>query len=118
LALPRSTVELGRVVSLAVAALMELGFDHPSDHVFVAGIGNLATVNRIARAIRPDPTCRYFRTPADKLRFTVLASPGPARHGSGHVDMLTAQDLQDLNARAARHFLDVSPADRFQAVLL
>ena len=34
---PHSTVELGRVVSLAMATLMELGVGRPSDHIFIAG---------------------------------------------------------------------------------
>src|SRR5260370_26790583 len=40
---PYPTVELGRVVRLAVPALIELAVDRPTDHIFVAGIGNLAT---------------------------------------------------------------------------
>jgi len=43
------------------------------------------------------------------LRFTVLASPDRPATDPVIVDMLTAQNLQDLNARAALHFLDVSP---------
>jgi hypothetical protein len=105
---PRSTVELGRVVSLAVAALMELGVDRPSDHIFVAGIGNLATVIvSLARFARSD--LQMLQETADKLRFTVLASPDRPATDPVIVDMLTAQNLQDLNARAALHFLDVSP---------
>ena len=105
---PRSTVELGRVVSLAVAALMELGVERPSDHIFVAGIGNLATAI-VSRAPFARSDLQILQDAADKLRFTVLASPDRPATDPVILDMLTAQNLQDLNARAARHFLDVSP---------
>jgi hypothetical protein len=105
---PHSTVELGRVVSLAVAALMELGVDRPSDHIFIAGIGNLATAI-VSRAPFPPTDLQVLQETADKLRFTVLASPQRPATDAVIVDMLTARNLQDLNARAALHFLDVSP---------
>jgi hypothetical protein len=105
---PRSTVELGRVVSLAMASLMELGVDRPSDHIFVAGIGNLATVI-VSRSPFARSDLDVLQDTADKLRFTVLASPDRAATDPVLVDMLTAPNLQDLNARAALHFLDVSP---------
>jgi predicted membrane-bound spermidine synthase len=103
-----STVELGRVVSLAVAALMELGVDRPSDHIFIAGIDNLATAI-VSRAPFARSDLQTLQEASDKLRFTVIASPGRPATDPVIVDMLTAQNLQDLNARAARHFLDVSP---------
>ena len=105
---PRSTVELGRVVSLAVAALMALGVDRPSDHIFVAGIGNLATAI-VSPTPLPKSDLQILQEAANKLRFTVLASPDQPATDPVIVDMLTAQNMGDLNARAALHFLDVSP---------
>ena len=105
---PRSTVELGRVVSLAVATLMELGVERPSDHIFIAGVGNLATAI-VSRAPFARSDLQVLQDATDKLRFTVLASPDRPATDTVIVDMLTARNLQDLNARAARHFLDVSP---------
>ena len=103
-----STVELGRVASLAVAALMELGVDRPSDHIFIAGIDNLATAI-VSRAPFARSDLQTLQEASDKLRFTVIASPDRPATDPVILDMLTAPDLQDLNARAARHFLDVSP---------
>ena len=105
---PRSTVELGRVVSLAVATLMELGVERPSDHIFIAGVGNLATAI-VSRAPFARSDLQVLQDAADKLRFTVLASPDRPATDTVIVDMLAARNLQDLNTRAARHFLDVSP---------
>jgi hypothetical protein len=104
----RSTVELGRVMSLAVAALMELGVDRPSDHIFVAGIGNLAATV-VSRAPMSRADLQILHETADKLGFTVHASPDRPASDPVIFDILTAQNLQDLNARAADHFLDLSP---------
>lgn len=105
---PHTTVELGRVVSLAVAALMDLGIDRPSDHIFIAGLGNLATVI-VSRSPLAGSDLKVLQETADRLRFTVLASPDRPATDAVIVDMLTAKNLEDLNARAVRHFLDVSP---------
>lgn len=105
---PHSTVELGRVVSLAVAALMELGIDRPADHIFIAGIGNLATTI-VSRLPFTKSDLQILQDVADKMSFVVLASPGRLAADPVIADMLTARSLKDLNARAARHFLDVSP---------
>jgi hypothetical protein len=105
---PYSTVELGRVVSLAVAALMELGVDRPSDHIFIAGVHNLATA-----IVSPTPLApadlQALQEASDRLRFNVIASPVHPATDPVIVDMLSAKNVQDLNERASRHFLDVSP---------
>lgn len=105
---PNSTVELGRVVSLAVAALMELGVDRPSDHIFIAGVNNLATAI-VSRAPFTQSDLQMLQDTSDRLQFKVLASPERPATDPVIVDMLTAQNLKDLNERAAGHFLDVSP---------
>src|SRR5262249_58321049 len=46
---------------------------------------------------------------SDRLRFTVLASPNRPATDPVIIDMLSAKSIQDLNERASRHFLDVSP---------
>jgi hypothetical protein len=105
---PNSPVELGRVVSLAVAALIELGANQPSDHIFVAGTGNLASII-LSRAPFARADLQTLQDAADKLRFNVFASPDRPPSDPVIGDMLAARDLQDLNARAALHFLDMSP---------
>jgi spermidine synthase len=105
---PHSTVELGRVVSLAIAALMELGVDRPSAHIFIAGSGNLATAI-VSRSPLARPDLQILQDTADRLGFQVLASPQRPATDAVIVDLLAAKDLRDLNARAERHFLDVSP---------
>ena len=105
---PHSTVELGRVVSLAAAALMELGVERPSDHIFIAGIGHLATAV-VSRTPLAQPDLQALQDAADKLRYRVLARPGRPTQDPVIADMLAARDRHDLDTRAARHFLDVSP---------
>ena len=105
---PYSTVELGRVVSLAVAALMELGVDHPSDHIFIAGVHNLATAI-VSRTPLTPADLQVLQEASDKLRFNVIASPVHPATDPVILDVLSARNTQDLNERAAHHFLDVSP---------
>jgi len=103
-----STVELGRAISLAVAALMELGVDRPSEHIFVAGIHNLATAI-VSREPLSQLDLQILHDTADKLRFTVLASPDQPARNPVLADILSAQNLQDLNTRTVGQFLDLSP---------
>lgn len=84
---------------------MELGVDRPSDHIFIAGIGNLATTI-VSRSPFARSDLQTLQETADRLRFTVLASPDRPATDPVIVD---TPNLQDLNARAALHFLDVSP---------
>ena len=74
----------------------------------MAGINNLATaiVSRTPLAPADLPT---LQDTADRLHFTVLARPDRAVADPVIADMLTARNRLDLDERAARHFLDVSP---------
>jgi hypothetical protein len=108
---PTGTVEIGRVVSLAMAALMELGVDKPREHIYVASVGNLATVI-VSRQPFAASDLQSLNEATGRLRFDVLA--GPDRPAADPVleDLLEAQSLDDLNARAIGHVLDLSaPTD-------
>jgi hypothetical protein len=50
---PTAQIELGRVVSLAIAALFSLGVDNPRDHIFLAGADSLATIIISCAAFSP-----------------------------------------------------------------
>jgi hypothetical protein len=105
---PTATVEIGRVVSLAVAALMELGVENPRDHVYVATAGNLATVI-VSRQPFAASDLLALNAATGRLRFDVLAAPDRPANDAVLADLLAARSLDDLNARAVRYFLDVSP---------
>ena len=103
-----STVELGRTVSLAVATLMELGVERPSDHIYVAGIDNLATVI-VSRSPFARADLQTLDDAVAQQRYQVISSPIRPTKDEVIADMLAARDRDDLDMRTVRHFLDVSP---------
>jgi len=105
---PTATVELGRVVSLAVAALMDLGAEKPRDHIFVAGVGNLATVIVARQPLAASDLQRLYEA-VGRLHFDLIAGPDRPVTDLVLADLLAARDRYDLNARAIRYYLDVSP---------
>ncbi|HYD04805.1 MAG TPA: hypothetical protein VEC60_03725 [Reyranella sp.] len=103
-----ATVELGRVASLASAALMELGVERPGEHIFIAGAGNLATAI-VSRTPFSRRDLQALQDTAARLQFRLIASPDQAATDPVLADILGARDRRDLDSRAARHFLDMSP---------
>jgi hypothetical protein len=101
-------VEIGRVVSLAVSALAELGDAKPRDHIFIAGVSNLATVI-VSRQPFTMTDLNTLKDAADKLHFDIIASPGHPPADPILADILGSRDLADLNRRVDRYFLNVSP---------
>ena len=104
---PTAPVEIGRVVSLAVAALLELRVDNPREHVYVATVGNLATVV-VSRQPFGVADLQALNAATGRLRFDVLAAPDRPAAIAVLADLLAARSLHDLNARAAGYYLDVS----------
>ncbi|MDA9459584.1 hypothetical protein XI00_36030 [Bradyrhizobium sp. CCBAU 21359] len=105
---PTATVEIDRAVSLAAAALMTLGVENPSDHIYVAGVSNLATII-VSRRPFASADLQKLNESSQILHFSVIASPGQAVTDPLLADLLAARSLADLNARAVRYFLDMSP---------
>jgi hypothetical protein len=105
---PKATVEIGRVVSLAIGGLYALGVQTPRDHLYVAGVGNLATVI-VSREKMAAADLRALDDAAARLQYSVIVSPDRAVADPVLADLVAARSLDDLNARAVRYFLDVSP---------
>jgi hypothetical protein len=105
---PTATVELGRVVSLAVASLMELGAENPRDNIYVAGVGSLATI-LVSRQPLAASDMQGLKEATGRLRYNVLAAPDLPATDPVLADLLAARSVNDLNERAVRYALDVSP---------
>jgi hypothetical protein len=101
-------VEIGRVVSLAVSALIELDNAKPRDHIFIAGVSNLATVI-VSRQPFTTADLNALNDAADKLHFDIIAGPGRPAADPILAEILDSRDLNDLNTRVDRYFLNVSP---------
>jgi hypothetical protein len=108
---PNAETEIGRVVSLAVAALLSLGVDSPRDHIFLSGTDSLATII-ISRSAFPPADLELLADAAGRYRYRILASPDRPASAGIFQDLMSAKDSGDLNARAADYLLDVSaPTD-------
>ena len=105
---PSAPIEIGRTTSLAVAALLSLGVQNPRDHIFLASVNNLATLI-ISRQPFSAADIRVLSDAAARLKFNVLARPDQTPTEPVFKDLLSATSDDDLNLRASRYWLDMSP---------
>ncbi len=107
----KSPIEVGRTVSLAMAALMELGVTRPRDHIYLASIGNLATVIVSRQPMSAADTAMLDGASA-RLQFEVLARPGQSSPDKVFESLLSATSRADLDRRTSSYVLDLSaPTD-------
>lgn len=71
---PSNVNESGRMVSLAAAALLDLGADEPRRHLFVAASGNIATLI-VSRSPLAAPDVARLDDVAAEMQYRVLVSP-------------------------------------------
>jgi hypothetical protein len=108
---PSAPIEMGRTTSLAVAALYALGVPHPRDHIFLASVDNLATVV-VSRSPFSSDDIRVLSDAAARMQYTVLAEPHRPAGDPVFEGLLAATSIEDLEARAASQWLDMSaPTD-------
>jgi spermidine synthase len=102
--------EAGRVVSLAVAALIDVGARQPARHVFVATSGSIATLV-LARDPLSEEQLDALEKRAKAMDFGILISPRqkPAEDGGVLAAMLTASSRDDLERLAQVNDFDISP---------
>jgi hypothetical protein len=108
---PTAAVEIGRSISLAMAALFSLGAERPREHIFIASSGALATLvvspQRLSAA-----DVKTLSDAASELQYSVLLRPDREPSIAMFRDLLSARDIDDLNVRAGGYPLDVSaPTD-------
>jgi spermidine synthase len=105
---PTAPVEIGRTTSLAMAALFSLGEKTPRQNIFLASSGRLGTII-VSRHPFSAADLHALHEAADRLQFKVLASPDQIPTEPVFDDLLSATSTDDLDARAARYWLDLSP---------
>jgi SAM-dependent methyltransferase len=105
---PGEVNETGRMVSLAAAALMELGVQEPARHLYLASSKNIATL-LVTRSPLPAASVKTLNDVTQNLQFPVLLSPGrtPA---SPILAAITASRTRDELLRATEGYrLDLTP---------
>jgi len=99
---PENPAETGRMVSLAKAALFGLGIETPERHLYLAGLGRLATLV-VSRAPLTEADLAGLARTSREMRYQPLLVPGVAS------DNPTLRRIQ--NARSASDLYDLSEGD-------
>jgi hypothetical protein len=108
---PDNIGETGRLVSLAAASLMQIGVKEPSRHIFLAGVGTLATL-LLSRAPLTVDEIGTLRATAEKLGYTIMVSPDALPTNELLREVVMGPDADTLAALSAVHHLDVTaPTD-------
>ncbi len=105
---PSDVNETGRMISLAASTLFDLGATDPSQHIFLAASGHIATLVLSRSPFRPEDVARLNSVVAEK-QYQQLLSPGsePASPVLGHI--VASRDVADLRDYTASLELDLTP---------
>jgi predicted membrane-bound spermidine synthase len=100
--------ETGRMLSLAVAALMELGVSEPYRHIFLATAGNIANLI-VARQPFSSSDLKCLEDAASFYEYQVLMSPTTKFESSLLHTIATARSRDQLEDYTSRHAFDLTP---------
>jgi hypothetical protein len=106
---PKNVDETGRMVSLAVAAMLEEKIADPRGHLFLAATNNLATLI-LSRAPLGAAELATLTETVDRLGFSVLARPNAPIASRALSQILAAQTPEALTQLSTAYDLDLSPA--------
>ena len=108
---PDNINETGRMLSLAMATLMDEHISSPREHIFLAAAENLATLI-VARAPFTSEELATLTATANRLHFTILVSPQSQTRSPTLSEIMGATTPQGLNEAVAKYPLDLSaPTD-------
>ena len=105
----KEPAETGRMLSLAVAALFEIGVTNPRDHIFMATQGAIATLI-LSRTPFTPTDLGALNDAAKYYEHNILVSP-TITGASQTLNMIAAaRNREDLQRRVSNHSFDLSPA--------
>jgi hypothetical protein len=96
------------MLSLAAAALMEMGIQHPRRHVFVATEGRIANL-MISREPFSDDDLKALRGAVTEYEYDILAAPGTPVMSEVLRNILTARSRDELDRYTSGLDLDLTP---------
>lgn len=106
---PSNIDETGRMMSVAVATLLDEGIADPREHLFLAAKGSLATLV-VSRAPFTAAELAALTATIDDLGFTVAAGPQAPAVSPILTEILAARTPENLNRLQNEYDLDLSPA--------
>lgn len=104
---PNDVSEIGRLLSLAAAALRDQGIADPGKHMFIAATENLATLIVAKSAFTADELTRLHAR-VDELQFRMLYSPDQTAGLAVVRQIIEAPDAAALSALSRQQHLDFS----------
>ncbi len=100
--------ETGRMVSLAMAAIMELGTSQPRQHVFLAASGRIATLVLSRSPLSPAYVETLLQT-AEEMDYQILISPDRASPSAILNAIVESRSLDEINRVTSDLKLDLTP---------
>lgn len=105
---PRQADETGRLISLAMATLIEMGEPRPADHLYLVSNDNLSTLI-VGRSPLTAADVATLDATADRLGYTVLVAPGRGSTDPTIDRLLQAQSTDDLARLGRAATLNLAP---------
>jgi hypothetical protein len=100
--------ETGRMVSLAVRALLDLGVRDPSRQLYLVSVRNLATLVVARAPLSQSETDQLSRT-AEQLHFRILLAPNRPSESPVLHAIVSAHDPAELETYTSSLVLDLTP---------
>jgi hypothetical protein len=100
--------ETGRLISLAVATLMEMGIAEPSRHVFLASQGTIATLV-LSKSPFSASDVEDLERAATEYQHNILMSPRRVPNSDTLLRIITAVDRKSLDSYTSSLEFDLTP---------
>jgi predicted membrane-bound spermidine synthase len=105
----KEPTETGRMLSLAVAALFEMGVSNPRNHIFMATQGSIANLIVSRTAFSPDDLSA-LNDAATQYEHNVLLSPSAAAPSEIMNRIVASKNRQQLQDYTSKLSFDFTPA--------
>jgi hypothetical protein len=105
----KEPAETGRMLSLAVAALFEMGISEPRQHIFLASQASVATLI-LSRAPFSPGDLKALQNAAAQYEHHVLVSPTTPTPSETLSKILTSKSREELQGYTSNLSLDLTPA--------
>lgn len=105
---PEDLDETGRVLSLAMATLLEMGVNDPARHLFLASNERLSTLI-IGKAALSEQDVSTLLATVDRLQYSALVVPGREPRHPTFARILRAKSTDELVRFGRENKLDLSP---------
>lgn len=105
---PENLGETGRLLSLAVATLIHMGVENPSEHIVLATSGSVSSLLLSKSPLTPEDLMKLQRV-TSRLQYLLPVSPGHPPDHRVMASIVNARSLEELNRIASMAILNTSP---------